>query len=188
MIKRLGLALFAVLATTAAFAQTFAPNMPVIGGNSYCSSTVNASCVNTVPAGPAITGNEVVPADVNTTISNQTPSSGKISLQTLGVGLNTYIDGTANATATAQTRRIIIAASGTVSAITITTPAATGLLEGQLFGLCTTQIVSTLTVTAGSGTTVSNAPTAMIVPVATGAASCVGWIYRLSNTTWYRIQ
>jgi hypothetical protein len=47
---------------------------------------------------------------------------------------------------------------------------------------------SSLTVTAGSGTTVMNAPTAMLVPVATGAASCVAWIYYAANTKWYRVQ
>jgi hypothetical protein len=78
--------------------------------------------------------------------------------------------------------------SGTVTALTITTPASTNLIEGQLFGICTNNIITTLTVTAGSGTTVSLAPTALLVPVITGAASCVEWVYRVSNTTWYRVQ
>ena len=85
---------------------------------------------------------------------------------------------------------MLIQPAGTIAAFTVVFPAATTLTEadGQLFGLCTTQIVTALTVTAGAGTTVSNAPTALLVPVATGAGSCVEWIYRLSNTTWYRVQ
>ena len=42
--------------------------------------------------------------------------------------------------------------------------------------------------TAGSGTTVNNKPTALLVPVTTGGASCVEWVYRATNTTWYRVQ
>ncbi len=190
MLKRLlpSLVILAV-AGIAAMAQTFAPNFPIIGGASYCSSTVNAVCVNTVPAGPALTGNETIPADTNAAQGIQ-PQSAKFALATLGAGTLDYTVNATGETITAlgTTRQVITNPAGTIAALTLVTPASTALLNGQRLGFCTTQIITTLTVTAGSGTTVSNAPTAMLVPVATGAASCVEWIYRTANTTWYRVQ
>lgn len=59
------------------------PNVPIIGGSSYCSSTVNSVCVNTVPAGPtSVTGAETVPADTNLS-SGQTPQTAKVTSLTL---------------------------------------------------------------------------------------------------------
>lgn len=177
------------LAAIAAVAQTFAPNMPIIGGASYCSSTVNAVCVNTVPAGPAVTGAETIPADTNAA-SSQQPQAGKLAARTLGLGTLDYSVNATGETITAlyTTRQVITEPAGTIAALTLVFPASTNLLNGQRLGFCTTQIISTLTTTAGSGTTISAAPTAMLVPVATGAASCVEWIYRTANTTWYRVQ
>lgn len=190
MFKRLmpTLAILAV-ASIAALAQTFAPNMPNIGGPAYCSSTVNAVCVNTVPAGPAVTGNETIPADTNAT-QGQQPQSGRFTLPALGGGTLDYsVPVTTNTvTAACTTRQVIVEPAGTIAALTLVTPASTCLVNGQRLGFCTTAIISTLTTTAGAGTTVSLAPTAMLVPVVTGAASCVEWIYRTANTTWYRVQ
>lgn len=191
MLNRIMLAIIALFAVGIANAQmgTFAPNFPIIGGNSYCSSTVNATCVNTVPAGPAVTGAETVPADTGATQGVQ-PQSGKFSILTLGGGTLDYSAPVTGDTTTAAytTRQVIVNPAGTIANLTLVTPASTNLLNGQRLGFCTTQIITTLTTTAGSGTTLSNAPTAMLVPVATGAASCVEWIYRTANTTWYRVQ
>jgi hypothetical protein len=192
MIKRLLAAAAAVVAcaSLAVVAQTFAPNFPIVGGSSYCSQTTNASCVNTVPAGPAMTGNETVPADTNVAGNASVPTAVKITLPALGAGtLDYYVSVNGDTvTATGQTRQLIIKPAGTIAGLTVVFPAATALINGQRLGLCTTQIVTTLTTTAGSGTTVSNAPTALLVPVATGAGSCVEWIYRTADTTWYRTQ
>lgn len=189
MFKRLlpTVAILAV-ATVAAMAQ-FAPNMPNIGGPSYCQSTVNAVCVSTIPAGPAVTGSETIPADTNAS-GGQSPQSGRFTLPTIGAGTLDYYTPVTTDTVTAlnTTRQVIVNPAGTIAAMTFVTPAATTLVNGQRLGLCTTQIVTTLTTTAGTGTTVSNAPTALLVPVATGAGSCVEWIYRTANTTWYRTQ
>lgn len=191
MLKRIGLGITALVACAglAALAQTFAPNLPTIGGASYCSSTVNAVCVNTVPAGPAMVGTETVPIDTNYT-SGGGPQSAKVSLPAIGAGTLDYTVNATGETVTAlyTTRQIITNPAGTIAALTLVTPASTNLVNGQRLGFCTTQIISTLTTTAGSGTTVANAPTAMLVPVTTGAGSCVEWIYRQANTTWYRVQ
>ncbi len=191
MFKRIvpTLVIVATVGIAAALAQTFAPNMPIIGGSSYCSSTVNAACVNTVPAGPAVTGLEYIPADTGL-LQGANPQSGKFSILTLGGGVLTYnVPVTGDTiTLTNVTRQLIVNPAGTIAALTIVLPAATTLLNGQRLGICGTQIVTTLTMTAGAGTTISNAATAMLVPVATGAASCPTWTYRTADTTWYRTQ
>lgn len=189
--KRIALAIGLLLGGTilGALAQTFAPNMPIIGGSSYCQSTVNAVCVSTIPAGPVMTGTETIPVDTNYS-SGAGPQSAKVALPSIGAGTFDYSVNATGETITAAytTRQIITNPAGTIAALTLVTPASTNLVNGQRLGFCTTQIISTLTTTAGSGTTVSNAPTAMLVPVATGAGSCVEWIYRQANTTWYRVQ
>lgn len=69
-----------------ALAQTFAPNMPQVGGASYCASTVNGSCVQTIPAGPTgLTGLETIPMDTNLS-SGQFPQSVKVPVALLNAG------------------------------------------------------------------------------------------------------
>ena len=51
---------------SAAIANQILGFYPLVGGASYCASTVNASCVQTIPAGPiAVTGNETILAETN---------------------------------------------------------------------------------------------------------------------------
>lgn len=191
-IKLTLLAIIGVLLGSAAIAGIWNESYPIVAGSSFCASTVNNTCVNTIPAGPtALTGNETVPADTNLT-QGRTPQTVQVPIGQFGAGPTTYNTPvtTDSITITNTTRRLIVTPAGTIAAMTLVFPAATTLTQAdnQLFGFCTTQIITTLTITAGSGTTISNGPTAMLVPVATGAASCVEWVYRLSNTTWYRVQ
>lgn len=191
MIKKLGLALIALVACVGipAIAQMWLP-FPIVGGSSFCTSTINTVCQNTVAAGPALTGNETIPGDTNINAGSAQPQTVKFSMPILGVGTLDYSAPLTGATVTAlfTTRQIIVEPAGTIAALTVVFPAATVLVNGQRLGLCGTQIVTTLTMTAGSGTTISAPATAMLVPVATGAASCMEWIYRTANTTWYRVQ
>lgn len=195
-IAAIGVAALA-LSAVAAIADGYFPNFPIVGGASYCASYSGTStslgsqnCNVTVPAGPtALTGAETVVADTHLA-SGQQPQTAAIDVSTLGAGPTQYsvpLTGT-TITVAAGTRHVIIEPAGTLAALTLQLPAATSLTEGQKLGYCTTQIITSQTVTAGSGTTVMNAPTAMLVPVATGAASCVEWIYVASTTKWYRTQ
>ena len=192
MFKKLTLAVAALVACVGiAFATGNFAGWPIVSNASYCAGAENLGvCVNTVAAGPAtLTGNETIPADTNQA-QGVNPATVLIQPRSLGAGpyqYNAPLTG-ASLTVTAQQRRLILEPAGTIAALTVTLPASTGLVDNQLFGLCTTQVVTALTVTAGSGTTVLNAPTALLVPVATGAASCVEWVYRLANTSWYRVQ
>lgn len=137
----------------------------------------------------AITGNETLAADTNLS-AGRNPQTGKYIFRQMGIGAIQYSAPLTGATTTvdAATRQVIIEPAGTIAAHTLVLPAASALSNNQRLGFCTTQVVTALTVTAGSGTTVMNAPTAMLVPVATGAASCVEWIYYAANAKWYRVQ
>ncbi len=189
MIKKLALTVFAVVATVAlASAQMWFP-FPIVGGPSFCSSTVQSTCVNTVPAGPLLTGTETIPMDTNLP-GGAAPQTVKASLMSLGVGptdLEVPLNG-ANLPISATTRQLIIKPAGTLAALSVSLPIAALLTDNQRLGICTTQIITSFTVTAGTGTTVSTPPTALLVPVTTGGASCVAWVYRVADTTWYRVQ
>ncbi len=190
MLKRIALSMIAVIACAAipVLAQMWMP-FPILGGASFCASTVNASCTLTIPAGPAMTGLETIPAD-----TNLSPPGGiqtvKVPLAALGAGPYVFATPVSGDTITLTnvTRNLIIKPAGTLTGMTIVTPVAAGLIDGQKLGICTTQIVTALILTAGSGTSINNGPTALLVPVATGAASCVDFLYHLADTTWYRIQ
>ena len=193
--KKILLSIFAILCIGAvgAIAQNWG-GLPIVGGGSYCFSTVNAVCQQTVPAGPAITGNETIPLDTNLANGAQ-PQSGKISLPALGAGtLVVSVPVTTDTlTITSQERQRIVNPAGTIAALTINLPAASAsMTNGQRIGICGSQIVTTLTMGAGTGNTFNTtAPTAMLVPVVTGAASCFEFIYgKTSNTVgiWYRTQ
>lgn len=194
MLKKLLLALSVIALPSLAMAQTFAPDMPIIGGTSYCFSTVNGVCTRTIPAGPAVTGNETVPVDTN--IGNSGVQSGKMGIRELGAGklvVSVPLTG-ATVTVDAQTRQLIVNPAGTIAALTVNFPAAaTTMYDSQRIGVCGTQIVTALTVGAGTGNTFGSTVTsqAMLVPVVTGAASCMEWIYNKTSDTagvWYRTQ
>src|SRR3984885_4785386 len=90
------LAIISLLGTIAvgglALAQTFAPDMPILGGPSYCVTTVNGVCQQTVPAGPGLTSNETVPADTNA-VPPGGIQSGKIPVAVLYNDFNGLIGG-----------------------------------------------------------------------------------------------
>lgn len=191
MLKKIGLSLFALISTIV-IANAISGNQlgfPIINGASYCSSYTNSTCSNTVAAGPALTGDETL--IVNTNIGGgASPQTALVDVTTLGAGPYQYNAPLtlAELTLTGKQRRLILEPAGTIGNLQVTFPASTELTDGQLMGLCTTQIVTALTLNAGSGTTILNKPTALLVPVATGAGSCVEWVYRVTNTTWYRVQ
>lgn len=195
-LSRLGLgALFAVtLGSITAFAGGYFQNWPVVGASStaYCAlyQGDGVTCVENVPAGPSvITGNELIPADTQLANGAQ-PQTVRIPPAALGVGPYQYaapLTGT-SITVLPTSRRLILEPAGTIAALTVVTPAATLLVDNQTFGLCSTQVVTALTLTAGTGTTILNGVTALAIPAGTGAGTCYEWTYRKTNTSWYRTQ
>lgn len=184
-------------AASVAFAAGMFPGLPIVGGAAYCTSFVmnpvtgaaTTTCNGpTTPAGPtAITGLELIPADTQIA-GGQQPQTVLLKMAGLGIGTYDYqapLTG-ATITETAVMRQLIIEPAGTIATLTVVLPAATTLVDGQRWGMCSTQIVTALTITPGTGTTVSNTVTAMAVPNTVGQASCPEWIYRTANTNWYR--
>jgi len=154
----------------------------------------NNVCNQYQPAGPAnLTGNETIPADTNA--QGQVPATVNVSVLGLNAGPYQYVAPLTGASVTVAntSRRLVIDPAGTIAALTVVFPAAgaagsaTQLLDNQTFGLCSTQVVTALTVTNGAGTTVLNPPTALAVPSGT-APACYEWVYRKANTSWYRVQ
>lgn len=75
---------------------------------------------------------------------------------------------------------VVLAPAATLASGSITLP--TAAVDGLLLRIVSTAAVTTLTVTPGAGQTVVAAPTALAANVS------VAWLYRLANTTWYRLQ
>lgn len=166
-------------------------NLPIVGGAAYCALYAGdgTTCVGNVPAGPsALTGNEKIPAD--TQLSNgQSPQTVYVDVSSLGAGPTQYSAPLTGASITVApgTRQVIVEPAGTIAALTLVMPAASGLTEGQRFGFCSTQVITALTITDGAGATVQNKATAASVPSAT-AAGCYQWVYVASQAKWYRVQ
>lgn len=78
-----------------------------------------------------------------------------------------------------NTSSLILNPAGTLATGTITMPATP--INGQLVRVCTSQIITTLTVSANAGQTITGAPTTL--PLGGG----FGYIYNLSGTNWYRL-
>ena len=68
--------------------------------------------------------------------------------------------------------------TGTLAAVTITT--APNPVDGQRECFLSTQTTTSLTITANTGQTINNAPTAGV------ANTPICWTYMASKTTWYR--
>lgn len=192
MLKKLTIIAALIAIPSLANAQMW-PNLPIVDGAAYSCGSVNGVSNCTVPAGPALTGNETIPADTN--LANGQPQTVKLDIQSIGGGkLVVSVPVSADTiTVDAQTRQLIVNPAGTIAALTINLPAASaGMFNGQRVGICGTQIVTTLTSGAGTGNTFSTtAPTAMLVPVVTGAASCFEYIYSKTSATagvWHRTQ
>lgn len=180
MLKKLILALFIAAFPSLALAQTFAPDFPILSGASYCFSTVNGVCTRTIPAGPALTGAETIPADTN--IGNSGLQSGKISIASLGGGLQNEVPLTGASLTLNQpgVGKLFINPAGTIAALTITLPASTLLIDGQTLYINSSQIVTTLTLTAGSGTTLGTATTSLAVNTP------IRYVYMKATAVWVK--
>lgn len=168
------------------------PNLPLVGGASYCASTSTGpsgqTCTLTVPAGPpSLQGLETVPMDTNYA-SGRAPQTVKAGLASFNALPISYVTGSTTVantvTATNVMGGVVIVGSGALSPATINLPPAP--IDGQQFAVSSTQTIASLTVAATSPQTISNNPTALTV--STTGAYGYRFLYRASNTTWYRLQ
>lgn len=193
--KRLKLAvagLFAAaLVSTAAYAAGMFPGFPIVGGASYCNGyatgTSGQVCIQQVPAGPNLTGAELMPADTQLS-QGQSPQTVLIPSKVLGGGALNYqapLTG-ASITVGANDGKLILKPAGTIATLTVTLPPASALTDQQILQISSTQTVTALTLTPGSGTTINNTPTA-ITPSTTGSFG-YQFIYRAASAEWFRID
>ena len=205
MLNKIGLGLFALaLSASGALAQYTTQ----AGGTGFGYPTLNVPdttqclrygnggvCNAYAPAGPtALSGFETVIADTHGA-AGSIPQTINVPLTGLGAGKFTLSVPLAGDTITldAQTRQLVINPAGTLATLTINMPAASAtMVNGSRIGICTTQVVTALTLGAGTGNTFNPAvPTALLVPVATGGASCPEFIYSKTSATagvWFRTQ
>lgn len=158
-------------------------DFPILGGPSFCASTVNAVCVSTIPAGPADwTGKESLPVDTNAgTNANTAPQTVKAFGVAFGAGALVVVTSPVTAAIPGGTPNYILSgAQG--SAFTITMPATPVGGHVQRI-LCDAATVGVMTVAANTGQTLKNNPAAACV-----AGVGYSWVYNQTATTWYRLQ
>ena len=165
-----------------AIGQQWLP-FPIVGGSSFCSSTVNSTCVNTVPAGPTLTGKETIPADTNLS-GGRSPQTVKIPVPTLGLG---GIQNIVPLTGTAYTvnqgvGRVLLNPAGTLASASLSLQPAANLVDGQVLIIASSQTITALTITAGSGTTIAATKATTVT-----ADAPIVWIYSAANTEWFQI-
>ena len=139
------------------------------------------------PAGPpALTGAEKFPADTQIS-GGAPPQTVVVTTCQLGGGsldVISMLAGVTTDTVRNQTCYYIIDGSGTISAMTLTMPAAP--LDGQILRISAKVAVTTLTMAANTNQTLAGAATSASANAAVGA-----WIYRQTTATagnWYRVQ
>ncbi len=187
--------LLALVTFVPAIAGFWNNSWPIVGGASYCAGSSTSGvpgttpvCNTTVPAGPTVlTGSELIPADT-ALASGRQPQSVLISMAALGTLPYQYVVPTSGSTTTvaATTGKLVLDPAGTLTSATITLPAATALVDGQQLEVSSSQTITALTVTAGSGTTISNAPTALTI--STTGAYGYKFIYVTASLKWFRLQ
>jgi hypothetical protein len=219
MLKRSRIALAAGVLLTAAvsvtaYAAGLWSTLPIIGGASYCASTVTgvtlpasqgpygvvpgstqgtgvSSCAQTVPGGPAtFAGTEMVPLDLLTpgTSSAGPATTALVNINQLGQG--TVFDSTsASASITIPANsQFFVLDTGTAATVAVTMPAAA--IEGQIQHLlCGVAVGTALSVAANTGQTIKGNTTATC---AAGAA--FAWRFSavanglIVANSWVRIQ
>lgn len=182
MLKKLGYALAALVATVGiAIAAGQWNGYPVVGNDgTLCLSQGNGGVCNQFePVGNAdVPPTSVIPSDTRVT------TQGAIQTQMIPAVLTgaTVLDAApltgTTITLPAGTAKLMLVPAGTIATLTVTLPAAASCLDGQEFFIYSSQTVTALTVTPGSGTTLT--PTITTVT----AAAPVKLVYNQNATAW----
>lgn len=186
----------AILAGMAyAYAAGLFSTLPIVGGATFCSTATGAvtstACVSSVPAGPAgLTGTEVVPADTGFAGGRQ-PQSVTIPVGTLGAALAAFpsllpSQASPSFTISANVASVIISATAALSPTTITFPA--NAVDGQRLRLSSQRTIASLTLNGAAGQTIDAATKPTALTASTTAAYGYEWVFRGTDSTWYRLQ
>lgn len=164
-----------------AYAAGLWQGFPVAGGPSYCNSFVNGVCNQTIQAAPETASRGYIPSDSGLP-GGQTPQTVLIPTSVLGGGVQSVAPLTGASIVVAPgVSNLILTPAGTIATATITLPAAANLFNGQKLYIITSQTVTALTLTAGSGTTVLGTNTTVT------AAAPLSFIYNQAAATWIKI-
>lgn len=204
-------ALAAALVSSVVYAAGNYSTFPRVGQASFCASTVtgisaqggntgqgqgtggNSVCAQTVPAGPTnLTGNEIIPAD--TQLANGAPpQSVGIPMTLLGAGgaHQLVTAGSAVTVSDGVSNLIVSIGSGTTMAVTM--PANPWNNQILCMGTVGSADITSFSTVANTGQSFVQgaAPTTLPVQTANTAATKtmrICYLYRLANTSWYRIQ
>jgi hypothetical protein len=164
---------------------------PIVGGASYCGSFGNGGvCNQTTPAGPTITtGNETIIANTNLP-GGQNPQTVLMNMATIGAGPYQYLAITTTGGSTTilpTSSSLILDPTGTVAAWTVVLPASTLVQDNQRVKITSSQTITSLTVTAGAGTTIAGTAVSALTPSATGSTG-YEYVYDQPLTKWFRLQ
>lgn len=170
-----------LFAVGVAIGQQWLP-YPRAGGSSFCSSTVNNTCVNTVPAGPALTGAETIPADTN--------AANGVSPKTVVIPIGALSGGVQNAAPLTNTQvdvkkgvgKVLLNPAGTIASLALVLPAKADLYDGQTIIIGSSQTVTSLSLVAGTNTTLATASTTVT------AAAPLMYVYSDAASKWYKIK
>lgn len=120
--------------------------------------------------------------------SGVAPQTAAITTAQLGAGANSItVQVTAfSFTVPAGVTTVVFNPAGTLATGTVVFPATASVADNQTLRITSSQTITALTLTPGSGQTISNNPTALTI--STTAAYGYEFIFQASTQTWFRIQ
>lgn len=165
-----------------AFAGGAFSQYPQVGvpANTDCLSFGNNGVCNQFrPAGPNnLVGGAVVPSDTNLP-NGQNPQT--VLIPAVLTGSTTQDAAPLTGTTVALvpgTAKLLLDPAATIAALTVTLPAATALVDGEELSITSSQTVTALTVTPGTGSTLAATVTTV------GAGAPVNLVYHAATAKW----
>src|SRR6266567_1328695 len=162
-LKKIALACAALIAAAGiAYAGGAFQGYPVIGGagTNCLSFGNNAVCNQFELAGPTdLVGTATIPADTNVQSAGNVGNPATVGVPAVLTGAT--VSGTnapltgASITLPVGTAKLMLQPAGTIATLTVVLPAAASLFDGEEMFIYSTQTVTALTVTPGSGTTIT---------------------------------
>lgn len=221
MLKRYRSAAIAVTAllvtSTVMYAAGNWSTLPVVGGSSYCASTVTGTgglggitgqgqgtlgsiCAQTVPPGPSVvTGNEVIPVDFNNpanitaTQGGTSPTTGLLTLASLGALPAAYPTFTSATSVNAFTvsplvGKVIIFSPGSAALSNTSMQFPANPIDGQVLQVSANNTIATFNVSANTGQTIDAKSQVTAITSTTTAAYGYDFIWSAAKSTWFRLQ
>jgi hypothetical protein len=186
MFKKLGFSFAALVATVViAFAGGAFNGFPIIGdpgGINCLSFGNNGVCNQFTSQGPTnLVGSATIPSDTNVTGAGSSTNPATVNIPAVLTSA-TSIDAApltgASITMPNGVAKLLLDPAGAIGTLTVVTSPATALVDGQELQISTSQTVTALTVTGGTGTTV--VPTITTVT----AAAPVDLVYHAISAKW----